>query len=157
MLPTVLFMATRTRNPGTDWLASCAPDPVRAHRHWADGKLAPIPAGLCWLAAEAGLMRSVSAMQRIGPGRLGPVLVYPEADLAWWLVPHAAGDELADIGCITVHPAGWALACPPAHQYMNGRGWLEKPDGSGLLSDPVAMGAAFGPGGPLRLSVGAFV
>lgn len=101
-------------------------------------------------------MRSVDAMQRVGADRLGPVLVYPEADLAWWLVPLTAGEELDDIARITVHPAGWVLACPPAHEYMNGRGWLEKPDGSGRLTDPVALGAAFGPGGPLRLPAGAF-
>ncbi|MFE4336088.1 hypothetical protein ACFRQM_44050 [Streptomyces sp. NPDC056831] len=150
-------MAPRTRNPGTEWLASYASDPVRAHRRWASEELAPIPVGRCWLVAEANLMRSVDAMQRVGSDRLGPVLVHPEADLAWWLVPLGADQELADIRAITVRTPPWELHCPPAHAYMNGRGWLEKPDGSGTLTDPAALGAAFGPGGPMRLPVSAFV
>ncbi|MEV5677094.1 hypothetical protein [Streptomyces sp. NPDC052179] len=96
-------------------------------------------------------------MQRVGSGRLGPVLVYPEADLAWWLVPLGADQELADIRAITVRTSPWELLCPPAHAYMNGRGWLETPDGSGALTDPAVLGAAFGPGGPMRLPASAFV
>ncbi|MGW1409665.1 hypothetical protein [Streptomyces sp. NPDC002403] len=96
-------------------------------------------------------------MQRIGPDRLGPVLVYPSADLAWWLVPRGAEVSLADLGRLTVQPEGWALRCPPTDRCMDGRGWMERPDGSGDLTDPVVLGAAFGPGGPMRLSVSAFV
>lgn len=88
-------------------------------------------------------------MQRIGPDRLGPVLVHPSSDLAWWLVSCTAMEELADLGRITVHPAGWELRCPPADRYVDGWGWLEKPDGSGRLTDPTVLGAAFGPGGRL--------
>ncbi|MEV6790917.1 hypothetical protein AB0M87_02725 [Streptomyces sp. NPDC051320] len=154
-------MATRTRNPrtghaGTDWLASCAPDPTSIHRAWAREDLAPLAGGDRWRVVEADLMPSVAAMQRIGPGRLGPVMVYPEADLAWWLVPPGAAEELADLPRLTVRPAGWALRCPPAHRYFDGRAWLEKPDGSGRLTDPVAMGAAFGPTAGPRLPAEAF-
>ncbi|GAA2945853.1 MULTISPECIES: hypothetical protein [Streptomyces] len=140
-------MASRTRNSGTDWLAQCAPDPARAHRRWASDELAPIPAGLHWLVAEADLMRSITAMQRVGSRRLGPVLVHPETHRAWWLVPLGADEEFADIQALTVRLGPWTLNCPPAHAYMAGRGWLEKPDGSGRLTDPVALGAAFSPGG----------
>ncbi|MFF1834260.1 hypothetical protein ACFVXE_08645 [Streptomyces sp. NPDC058231] len=108
------------------------------------------------MAAEANLLRSVEAMQRVGSRRLGPVLVHPAADLAWWLVPLGADVELADMRAITVRTAPWQLLCPPADCYMNGLGWLEKPDGSGALTDPVVLGAAFGPGGPMRLPVSAF-
>lgn len=149
-------MAPRTRNPGSEWLALSAPDPVGIHRVWAQDQLAQIPSGRLWLAVEADLMRSVAAMQRIGPDRLGPVLVYPSADLAWWLVPCGAEDVLADLGRLTVHPKGWMLRCPPAEWYVDGRGWLEKPDGSGQLTDPTALGAAFGPSGGPRLPAEAF-
>ncbi|MFF5833701.1 hypothetical protein ACFY7V_03300 [[Kitasatospora] papulosa] len=113
--------------------------------------------GRNWLVAEADLMRSVDAMQRVGPELLGPVLVCPENNRAWWLVPLGADEELADVRPLTIHLAPWALKCPPPRKYLWGRGWLEKPDGSGRLTDPVALGAAFGPGGSLRLPVGAFV
>lgn len=156
-LPTVPVMAPRTRNPGTEWLASCAPDPHSAHRCWASEKLAVIPVGQDWLVVEADLMRSLDAMQRVGSDQLGPVLVYPEAERAWWLVPLGSDQELADIPALTIHTRPWELHCPPAHAYIDGRGWLEKPDGSGALTDPVVLGSAFSPGGPLRLPVAAFV
>ncbi len=93
-------------------------------------------------------------MQRIGPGRLGPVLVYPSADRAWWLLSPGAEDLLADLPQLFVHPAGWALRCPPADRYVDGLGWLEKPDGSGRLTEPAALGAAFGPAGTMRHPAG---
>ncbi|MCX4550638.1 MULTISPECIES: hypothetical protein [unclassified Streptomyces] len=150
-------MHSQTLNSGSEWLALSAPDPVQIFRRWAQDQLAKIPSGRLWLAAEADLMRSVDAMQRVGPDRLGPVLVSPSADLAWFLVPLDAGQELADIRAITVRTPPWELICPPADYYLNGRGWLEKPDGSGKLTDLAALGAAFGPGGPMHLPVSAFV
>ncbi|MEW2128769.1 hypothetical protein AB0891_34330 [Streptomyces sp. NPDC007259] len=49
----------------------------------------------------------MDAMQRVGSGRLGPVLVHPDAELAWWLVPLGADVELADIGGLTVRTPYW--------------------------------------------------
>ncbi|MET8130059.1 hypothetical protein [Streptomyces sp. NPDC005231] len=150
-------MATRTRNPGTDWLASCAPNPVLVHRMWAADELAAIPSGRLWLAVEADILPSVAAMQRIGPERLGPVLVHPGTDCAWWLVPPSAEELLADLPRLTVHPEARSLLCPPADRYMDGLGWLEKPDGTGRLTNAATLGAAFGPGGSgPRLPAGAF-
>jgi hypothetical protein len=34
------------------------------------------------------------------------------------------------ISNLTVHPEPWPLRCPPAERYIDGFGWLEKPDGS---------------------------
>lgn len=146
-------MAAQTRNryarQGRGWLASAAPDPVAVHRAWKADDLAEIPTGRHWLAAEVNVYRSIDAMQRFRPADLGPVLVYPEAGLAWWLVPLDAAEHLADIRSVIVHVPGWPLRCPPADEYMNGRGWLEKPDGSGHLTDPTKLGAALGAGGKL--------
>ncbi|MFB8032477.1 hypothetical protein ACFC5Z_05895 [Streptomyces sp. NPDC056004] len=150
-------MPPRTRNPGSEWLALSAPNPAEIHREWDADQLAHLPSGRLWLAVETDFLRSVDAMQRIGPDRLGPVLVYASADLAWWLVPCGAEEALADLGRLTVHPAGWMLRCPPADRWITCRGWMEWPDGSGDLTDPAVLGAAFGPGGPMRLSVSAFV
>ncbi|MFJ7949814.1 hypothetical protein ACIQ6K_40540 [Streptomyces sp. NPDC096354] len=147
-------MATRTRNQGSDWLALASPDPVKIHRAWEAGELTHLPSGQLWLAAEADLRRSVEAMQRVGPEQLGPVLVFPSAELAWWLVPCNADDELADLAQLTLRPKGWMLRCPPADRYVDGWGWLEKPDGSGLLTDPTVLSAAFELGG--RLLAAAF-
>lgn len=150
----VQVMASRTHNPGSEWLALSSPDPVRTHRAWAAGELARLHSGRLWTAVEADVRRSVDAMQRISPDRLGPVLVHPSADLAWWLVPSGSVEELAGADFLTVHVAGRPLRCPPAERYVDGLGWLEKPDGSGRLTAPAALGAAFRPGG--RLRAGAF-
>ncbi|MEU0353693.1 hypothetical protein [Streptomyces cyaneofuscatus] len=144
-------MATRTRNPGTDWLASCAPDPVQVHRSWDRDELALVRSGELWVAVEAAITPTVTAMQCIGPDCLGPVLVYPGADRAWWLVPPGA----AGLPQLAVHPAGWGLRCPPADRYVDGLGWLEEPDGSGQLTNPAALVAAFGPAGSTRHPAGA--
>ncbi|MFF1687191.1 hypothetical protein [Streptomyces sp. NPDC058254] len=146
-------MATRTRNPGTraggDWLANCAITPNAVHRAWAAGELALVPSGGHWLAVEAPFGGTLDAMQRIPADVLGPVLGYPAAERAWWLVPLDAGEQLDDVARLVVRPAAWPLFCPPVQRPAHGRVWLERPDGTGQLTDPSTLGAAFGPGGRL--------
>ncbi|MFB6567377.1 hypothetical protein [Streptomyces noursei] len=133
-------------HPGTAWLLSFANNPTDVQRAWSDEEFAPIPS-TGWNVVEASCLRSIDAMRPLARiGQLGPVLVDPAADVAWWLVADGAEHHLADLPLLTVRPSGWALRCPPAHLYLNGRGWLEKPDGTGKLTDPIKLGAAFGPG-----------
>ncbi|MFI5634015.1 hypothetical protein ACIA8E_32515 [Streptomyces sp. NPDC051664] len=128
-------MASRTRNPGTDWLATCALNPVLVQRKWAAGELVDIPSGRLWLAVEANILPSVAAIQRIGPERLGPVL-----------------ELLAYLSRLTVHPEARSLLRPPADRLLDGLGWLEKPDRTA-----TTLGAAFDPDGSgLRPPAGAF-
>ncbi|MFE9684203.1 hypothetical protein [Streptomyces sp. NPDC006285] len=142
------------RRAGQDWLLSCTPHPASTTRAWKAERLAPICGGTHWRAVEAPLMRSVDAMSRVG-NRLGPVLVNVAADRAWWLVSPDVGDLLDDVRQLDVMPADWPLLCPPVMYPIGERVWLERPDGSGRLTDPVLLGAAFGPGG-LRLPAEAF-
>jgi hypothetical protein len=135
--------------PPNEWLAGASLAPAAVLRTWATDSLAALPSGRLWQVVEADMLRSVEAMQRIRPEELGPVLVYPEAGRAWWLVPLGADALLTDIHCLTVHDTGWHLRCPPADRYFNGRCWLEKPDGTGRLTDPSTLGAAFKPIGTL--------
>ena len=134
---------------GQGWLLSCTAEPTATRRRWDREELAPFPSGIHWRAAEAPLLPSVHAMRRIGSPRLGPVLADVEADKAWWLIPADVGDQLDDVRQLTVRPAGWVLKCPPVLYAVDGRMWLEQPDGTGRLTDPVLLGAAFGPGGRL--------
>jgi len=94
-------------------------------------------------------------MRRIGGDRLGPVLADIHTDRAWWLLPFDLAGELDDVRQITVRPHGWTLRCPPVLYALDDRVWLEAPDGSGRLTDPILLGAALGPGGP-RLPAEAF-
>jgi hypothetical protein len=147
-LPNVLVMATKpiqhTRQSGQDWLLSCTRNPTDVRRAWASMECARIPSGEHWRVAEAPLLQSVVAMKRVGHPQLGPVLVDVARGRAWWLLPPGLGDGLGDVHHLTVHPAGWLLSCPPVLYAIEECGWLERPDGSGQLTDPAALGAAFG-------------
>lgn len=95
-------------------------------------------------------MHSVRAMEPLSrAGLLGPVLVHPEADRSWWLIPSGSGEQLADLNQLYVREDGWPLRCPSPDFYSHGMGWLERPDGTGKLTDPATMGAAFGRAGRL--------
>ncbi|MFE6487988.1 hypothetical protein ACFVGN_34340 [Streptomyces sp. NPDC057757] len=149
-------MATKPARPlseaGQRWLLSCAPDPADVQRRWAAEELAPFATGAHWRVAEVPLLPTMDALQRIGSGRLGPVLADVEMQMAWWLLHASVGDELDDVRQLTVHRVGWVLSCPPVLYSLDGRLWLERPDGSGRLTDPILLGAALGPGGGPRLS-----
>lgn len=139
--------AQRMSQAGQDWLLTCATHPTDVQRAWDAEELAEFPTGPHWRVAEAPLLRSVEAIARIRGDRIGPVLADIHRDVAWWLLPPDLTDDLDDIRPVTVRPAGWVLKCPPVLYSVNGRWWIERPDGSGQLTDPTLLGAAFGPGG----------
>lgn len=137
-----------TRQAGQDWLLSCTDDPDKTLRLWDEEELAPFTTGEHWRVAEAPLARAMEVMQRIC-GHGGPVLADVANCTASWLLPTDLGDDLDDVKQLTVRPAGWSLNCPPVLYGVRGRVWLWKPDGSGRLTTPALLGAAFGPGSPL--------
>ncbi|WP_328439395.1 hypothetical protein OHA71_23950 [Streptomyces sp. NBC_00444] len=132
---------------GDAWLADCSAHPALVRGAWMLDYVAPIASGKSWLVAETRLISAMPALNRIREAHRGPVLGDAEVDKAWWLVPLDADEELADVRSITVHPAGWALHCPPTGWHLESRFWLCRPDGSGQLTDPAVLAAAFGPGG----------
>ncbi|MFJ8192793.1 hypothetical protein ACIQ8D_23980 [Streptomyces sp. NPDC096094] len=132
------------------WLADCSEHPHLVRALWETDDLAPIASGNHWLVAESRLSNGMPAAARIRQEHRGPVLADPEADRTWWLVPPTAAEELADVRQVTVQPTGWSLRCPPCGWSVAGRWWLWRPDGSGRLTDPAVLAAAFGPGGSYR-------
>lgn len=132
---------------GDAWLADCSAHPDLVRQAWHIDALAPLPSGVTWLVAEAPLVAGMKALSRIGDARRGPVLADPSVDRSWWLVPLNAAEELADLRSVLVRPVGWPLHCPPTGWQACGRFWLSRPDGSGRLTDPAVLAAAFGPGG----------
>lgn len=139
-----------TLQAGQDWLLSCTRNPAAVCHAWSADEFARIPSGEHWSVAEGPLLPSIKAMKRVGRQRLGPVLVDAPTDRAWWLLPPGRGSELDHVPHLTVHPPGWQLRCPPVLYAINERIWLERPDGSGRLTDPAALGAAFSPSGRLH-------
>ncbi|MFD3574787.1 hypothetical protein [Streptomyces sp. NPDC058644] len=152
-------MAAKTRttpeqDAGDNWLASCARRPDLAHQVWDMDGLAPIHC-MRWLVAEVQLVTALQAVKRIPAHARGPLLVDPGLEIAWWLVPITGDEDLADVRHVTMRPIGWPLHCPPTGRPAAGRFWLDAPDGSGRVTDPVYLAAALGPGGP-RLPAEAF-
>ena len=132
---------------GDAWLADCSAHPDLVREAWKLDALAPIRSGTHWLTVESHLVTGMQALDRIREAQRGPVLADPLVDVAWWLVPAEAADELADVRQLRVRDAGWPLHCPPTGWQTCGRFWLHRPDGSGQLTDPAVLAAAFGPGG----------
>jgi hypothetical protein len=81
-------------------------------------------------------------MKCLGNERLGPVLADASENLAWWLLPAGLSGELDHVQQLTMRPPGWSLKCPPVLFAIDDRLWLERPDGSGRLTNPAALGAA---------------
>lgn len=129
---------------GQDWLLTCAARPADVQRTWDAGELAEFPTGPHWCIVEMPTLRSVEAIARIGGDRIGPVLADIHRSVVWWFLPPDLTDELDDTRRLTVRPAGWALKCPPVLCSVNGRWWIERPDGSGRLTDPLLLGTALG-------------
>lgn len=149
-------VAGRSHEAGDAWLADCSDRPDLVREAWGVEALASITTGRCWLAAEVQLVSVLSAMKRVPSKHLGPVLADPTVDLAWWLVTLDAAPHLADIRQVTARPVGWPLRCPPTGWQLCGRLWLNRPDGSGHLTDPALLGAALGPDSGPRLPSEAF-
>ncbi|MEU6303359.1 hypothetical protein ACWCQP_06545 [Streptomyces chartreusis] len=132
---------------GDAWLADCSVRPDLVRTAWDAETLAPIVSGRHWLVAEAQLATRYDALARIPAEQRGPVLADPEADKLWWLIPLDAAEELVDVRQLVVQQPGWRLRCPPTGWHIDGRMWITRPDGSGLLTDPAVLAAAIGPGG----------
>ncbi|KUO13069.1 hypothetical protein [Streptomyces dysideae] len=141
--------AQSTLQAGQDWLLSCTRNPTAACRAWAANEFARIASGEHWRIAEGPLLQSVRTMKRVGSQRLGPVLADTSTDRIWWLLPPDLSAELDHVSQLTVHPPGWPLPCPPVLHAIDERMWLERPDGSGRLTNPAALGVAFGLSGRL--------
>ncbi|MFF2385168.1 hypothetical protein [Streptomyces sp. NPDC058108] len=151
-----LHRAPYARQAGQDWLLSCADSPAEIRALWDADELGAIHSGGHWMVAETSLTYAMDTLKRITPDRRGPVLSDVTQGIAWWLLPPALGDELDDVRTITIRPRGWVLRCPPVLYPVRGRVWIERPDGTGRLTDPVLLGAALGPGGGPRLPAEAF-
>ncbi|MBG0853613.1 hypothetical protein I2W78_17610 [Streptomyces spinoverrucosus] len=137
---------------GDAWLVRCSARPDLVRRAWDAEELAPVTSGEHWLVAESRLVTGMAAAVRIQEEQRGPVLADPGLDKLWWLVPLDALEELADVRQVSMRPAGWALDCPPSGRQVAGRWWLWRPDGSGSLTGPAVLAAAFGPGRHLQPS-----
>ncbi|MGF1428589.1 hypothetical protein [Kitasatospora sp. LaBMicrA B282] len=137
------------------WLAAAAPDPEACRRDWersATGLL-PLPAGRRWdVLLLPGLLgrpalRLLGRLGRPGPAFLEPgggapapdaERLDPSGDRLGFLVPVGTAARWVGTGVRGVG-AGARVSLP--HPVLRGPGprWLVLPDGSGRLTDPVAL------------------
>ena len=150
VLPVPVTASPPALSAGACWLAYSTASPLAVVHAWIRHGVAEVRVPESWAVAEADLVESLHALPLLArAGREGPVLIHPESQRAWWLVPASAGHHLADLRRVNVRECGATLLCPAPASYGRGRLWLENPDGSGRLTDPVALGAALS--GRLRL------
>ncbi|WP_329567992.1 hypothetical protein [Kitasatospora sp. NBC_01266] len=146
------------------WLAAAAPDPEACRREWerTDSGLALLPAGRRWdvLLVPGPLGRPALRLLTQSPpfggwGRLatgGPVLLDPGDDSIGFLVPVGTAARWVGTGVRAAGAGAWVVVPHPTRRGPGPR-WLVVPDGSGQLTDPVALElalheAAAGLGGP---------
>lgn len=127
---------------GADWLAHCALSPTTVRTQWCAGELAPIRT-TAWSVVEThDVVQAADALLALRrTWRPGPVLAHPEGRRIWWLLPPGQAAAFDGFPGAVVRPADWALPCPPVDEPLCGHGWLEKPDGTGHLTDPHHLAA----------------
>ncbi|MBT2383449.1 bifunctional DNA primase/polymerase [Streptomyces sp. ISL-11] len=142
-----------------EWLASAAPDPEICRREWERNPLGVslLPAGRVWdvLILPSGL--GYPALDVLGrrADRIGPVLAdFGGGRLGFFVPPGTVAGWLAG-GVRGAGPGTWIVVPHPGRPASGGVRWIVPPDGTGTLTDPVALElsmheAAAGPAGEDR-------
>ncbi|MCX4746534.1 hypothetical protein OG455_13545 [Kitasatospora sp. NBC_01287] len=137
------------------WLAAAAPAPQACRREWerSVSGLVLLPAGLRWdVLLVPGRLGRPTLRLLAGLSGGGPVLFDPGDDSVGFLVPVGTAARWVGTGVRVAGDGAWIAVPHPARRGPGPR-WLVPPDGSGRLTDPVALElalheAAAGLGGP---------
>jgi hypothetical protein len=137
------------------WLAAAAPDPEAVRQEWERSPLgvALLPAGRRWEVLRVPARLGLPALRLLARlGRRGPALLDPGDDTLGFLVPVGTVARWIGTG-VRGAGEGTLVAVPHPERRSRGLRWLVAPDGSGRLTDPVALElalheAAAGLGGP---------
>ncbi|MFE3648293.1 bifunctional DNA primase/polymerase [Streptomyces sp. NPDC059152] len=135
-------MTTTGANAAVDWLVSAAPDPDACRRAWERNPLgvALLEAGRRWdvLIVDGALGRPALEVLARGRERPGPVLSdFREARTGFFVPPGTTTRRLGT-GIRGAGPGTW-IVVPHPGRATGGVRWLVPPDGSGTLTDPVAL------------------
>ncbi|MBU7596111.1 hypothetical protein JGS22_000290 [Streptomyces sp. P38-E01] len=137
-----------------EWLAAAAPDPVVCRQEWESNPLAVtlLPAGRRWdvliLTGTLGCP-TLTALRRFAE-QPGPVLGDFGQSRTGFFVPPGTADRWVGTGVRAAGRGSWIVVPYPGRR-TGGVRWLVPPDGSGRLTDPVALELAMheAAGGPI--------
>jgi hypothetical protein len=135
-------MGSAGAKSAVEWLASVAHDPDGARREWEDNPLgvALLPAGRKWdvLIVRRSLGRPTLDVLTHLVQRPGPVLAdFGDARIGFFVPPGTAARWLGT-GVRAVGSGTWIVVPYPGRP-TGGVRWLVPPDGTGHLTDPVAL------------------
>ncbi|WNI18327.1 hypothetical protein [Actinacidiphila sp. ITFR-21] len=125
-----------------EWLVSVADDPDGCRWEWERNPLgvALLPAGRLWdvliLSGRLGYP-TLDVLTRL-MGRPGPVLADFADSRTGFLVPPGTAGRWLGTGVRAAGPGTWIVVPYPGRP-TGGVRWLVPPDGSGHLTDPVAL------------------
>ncbi|MFE3771857.1 bifunctional DNA primase/polymerase [Streptomyces sp. NPDC059122] len=135
-------MTTTGANAAVDWLVSAAPDPDACRRAWERNPLgvALLEAGRRWdvLIVDDALGRPALEVLARGRERPGPVLSDFREARTGFFVPPGTTTRWLGTGIRGAGPGTW-IVVPHPGRATGGVRWLVPPDGSGTLTDPVAL------------------
>ncbi|MFE6688415.1 hypothetical protein ACFVFQ_18335 [Streptomyces sp. NPDC057743] len=135
-------MTATGANAAVDWLVSAAPDPDACRRAWERNPLgvALLEAGRCWdvLIVEGRLGRPAVDVLARDRGRPGPVLSDFRDARTGFFVPAGTVAHWLGTGVRGAGRGTW-IVVPYPGRATGGVRWLVPPDGTGTLTDPVAL------------------
>ncbi|MER6915416.1 hypothetical protein ABT354_27400 [Streptomyces sp. NPDC000594] len=136
-------MARSRPRTAVEWLVSAAPDPDACRWEWERSPLGItlLPAGRRWdvliLPGELGL-RTLDVLDRL-EAPTGPVLAGSGDARTGFFVPPGTASGWLGTGVRGAGAGTWIVVPHPGRATGGGVRWLVKPDGSGVLTDPVVL------------------
>ncbi|MEW1659660.1 MULTISPECIES: bifunctional DNA primase/polymerase [unclassified Streptomyces] len=135
-------MTATGADAAVDWLVSAAPDPDACRRAWERNPLGVtlLEAGRLWdvLIVEGPLGRPALEALARSRERTGPVLSDFRGARTGFLVPPGTTAGWLGTGVRGAGPGTW-IVVPYPGRATGGVRWLVPPDGTGTLTDPVAL------------------
>lgn len=125
-----------------DWLISVAPDPEGCRWEWERDPrgVTLLPAGRLWDVLIIGARLGYPALDVLHrmSDRPGPVLADFDDARMGFLVPPGTSTRWLGTGVRVAGDGSW-IAVPYPGRATGGVRWLVPPDGTGHLTDPVAL------------------
>jgi hypothetical protein len=128
------------RATAAEWLAAAHTSPQRVYKEWLEQRFVLFPLGRRWdvvklPAPDAHTVRGLLDK----PGVNGPILHDPRRRALYILVPAGTATGWALPGTTCLGTGSYLGVPAPSHTAPTGYHWAIPPDGTGQLTDPLAL------------------